>query len=134
MKSILFFVLSLVSSVAMADGFRCTGGEYRVQFYNQVDPNAGTRNPAVLVVAQRNVGTLAVVQGDDLQKVNTPKTVAYGGRVNSRINGHYMAVTFQVNKQPVQGNVHHAQLRMNFDGKRIERLLTCERYVKHPKN
>jgi hypothetical protein len=134
MKYIVVSLLSLVSSVAMADGFRCQGEGYRVKQYNQVQPEEGTRNPAVLVVSHQDAGTLATLEGDEIQKTITEDTVIYEGKTNSKLDGRFMYVKLEVAKKakltgPLAGK-HLAELTVNADGSSDTALLACKRYRK----
>src|SRR4051812_5891296 len=101
MKALIISVLVLVSSNSFASGFVCSGQGYSVKLYNQVQPNLGTKNPAVLIVSSENAGTLAVLKGDEIVKSNGNTTVSYSGLINGKQNGRFMSVDLQVVKQPV---------------------------------
>ena len=135
MKLFIVTVLSLVSSVAMADGFRCQGNDFRVKMYNETQPERGTRNPAVLVVYERGIGTVAVVDGSDIEKTNGEDTVTYEGQVNGKLDGRFTYVKLSIEKQARQdgafAGLHVAKLQLNADKERRVQTLACSRYVKH---
>ena len=134
MKYIVISILSLVSSVAMADGFRCQGEGYRAKQYNKVQPAEGTRNPAVLVVSHEDVGTLATLEGEDIQKSITEDTVIYEGQTNSSVDGRFVHVKLEIAKKPKltgpYAGKHLAELTLNADGESKNALLACKRYRK----
>ena len=134
MKFVLISILSLVSTIAMADGFRCQGSDFRVKLFNQVQPELGTRNPAVLVVSERGVGTIATLQGDEINKLNSPNTVIYHGQGNGYQNGRFVFVRLEVNKTAEEGGIyagyHLATLEVNADNASRVATLACNRYLK----
>lgn len=58
MKNV-FLGLVLVSSAALADGFKCESldSSLLVKVYNHTQPEAGTRNAAVMILSDANVGS-----------------------------------------------------------------------------
>ncbi|MBI3558648.1 MAG: hypothetical protein HY074_20465 [Deltaproteobacteria bacterium] len=136
MKLVIVTALTLVSSisVAMADGFRCQNNTLRAKLFNETQPGRGTRNPAVLVVSERDVGTLATLEGDEIVKTNGEFVVTYEGQANSRQNGRFVAVKLEIEKQAEKDGIfaglHLAKLLVNADGENREATLTCERYLK----
>ncbi|MBI3544951.1 MAG: hypothetical protein HY075_16890, partial [Deltaproteobacteria bacterium] len=122
--------LSLVSSVAMADGFRCQGQDFRVKLFNETQPGRGTRNPAVLVVSERSIGTLATLEGEEITKTNRSTTVVYEGQTNGRQDGRFVAVKLVVAKTADTDGTHLARLTVNADGQSRSETLSCERYLK----
>ena len=135
MKSILSVVLLLVSSVAMADGFRCQGSDFRVKLFNEVQPDKGTRNPAVLTVYEKGIGTLVTLRAGEIEKTLDTKSVSYSGKTNSRVDGRYVSVRLEVEKKAQSEGVfaalHLARLTLNAAGESREVFLSCERYLKH---
>ncbi len=134
MKLFIVIALTLVSSVAMADGYRCQNNTFRAKVYNETQPERGTRNPAVLIVSQRNVGTVATLEGDEIVKTNGEFSVTYEGQTNSRQDGRFVAVKLEVEKQAeiesAFAGLFTARLLVNADGRSRESILTCEHYVK----
>ena len=135
MKALVISVLVLVSSNSFASGFKCSGQGYNVKLYNQVQPQLGTKNPAILVVSSEQAGTIAVIQGSDLDKAIGASTVSYSGMANGKANGHFMHVELQVVKQPVANGPfagqHFALLTLNADNGNIQAKLACEVYLKN---
>lgn len=134
MKLVIITALSLVSSVAMADGFRCQGGDFRVKLYNETQPERGTRNPAVLIVSERSIGTVAKLDGADIEKTNKVGSVVYEGKANSKRDGRFVYVKFQVLKRAevegVYAGQHLARLTLNQNGYSRLQTLACDRYLK----
>ena len=137
MKFILITALSLVSSAAMADGFRCQGEGFRAKLYNEVQPERGTRNPAVLIVSQRNAGTIATLEGDEIEKTVTDHAVAYEGKTNGKVDGRFVYVKLEVAKRARQtgplAGLHSARLTVNQDGASALASMVCDRYLKQPR-
>jgi hypothetical protein len=90
---------SFVSTSAFADGFVCTSGDLKVKVYNQTNPNAGTRNAAVMILSDESVQ-----QGNKtIAKFTAPQTLSndaasYTAKVdlrygNSNRAGEYIAGT-----------------------------------------
>lgn len=134
MKLFIITALSLVSSVAMADGFRCANDDFRVKLYNEVQPENGTRNPAVLVVSEKGVGTIATLDGSEIEKTITETSVIYKGTTNSKLDGRYVSVKLSVRKTPsayakYEGQ-HHGVLTINADGETVKQSVLCARYKK----
>lgn len=134
MKFVLISFLSLLSSVAMADGFRCQSSDFRVKLYNETQPERGTRNPAVLVVFEKGVGTLATLKGEEILKTNDEEFVTYEGQTNSRVDGRFVGVKFEIKKFPEESGINEgffkALLTVNADNATREQTLVCERYLK----
>lgn len=59
MKSLLVASLMVLSSVAMADGFKCEqlDSGLNIKVFNKTDASAGTRNAAVMVLSDSNIGS-----------------------------------------------------------------------------
>lgn len=124
-------MFSLVSSVAMADGFRCSGEGFRVKMYNQVQPDLGTKNPAVLVVFEKGTGTLASLYGDEIEAEYSSETVMYAGQTNGKLDGRFVHVNLEIEKQPsVDAETHAARLIVAENGLRRIAHLACSRYIK----
>ena len=134
MKLLIITMLTLVSSVAMADGFRCQSADFRVKLYNQTRPEDGTRNPAVLVVSERDLGTIALLNGEEIVKTNGSDFVTYEGQVNGKQDGRFVSVKLAVAKQAEEEGVfagfHVAKLTVNANGETRTAILACERYLK----
>ena len=134
MKLFIVTALTFVSSVAMADGFRCQNNTFHAKLFNETQPGRGTRNPAVLVVSERDVGTLATLEGDEIVKTNGEFVVTYEGQTNSRQDGRFVGVKLEIEKQAEKGGLfaglHLAKLLVNADGVSREATLTCQPYRK----
>lgn len=137
MKYALMFVLSLTSSVAMADGFRCQGDGFRAKLYNEVQPERGTRNPAVLIVSQRDEGTIVKLEGDEIEKTITERSVSYEGKTNGYQDGRFVFTKLQVAKRPrLMGplaGTYLGVLSVHADGEELAVRLVCDRYLKTPR-
>jgi len=87
-------VLSLSTSAAFADGFRCTtnDGELNVAVYNKVMPAEGTRNAAVMIVSNPNLpaGEQMIARFQAPATLSNQSTT-YTGRVDLRFNGFLAA-------------------------------------------
>lgn len=134
MKYFVVAMLSLVSSVAMADGFRCSGDGYRVKLYNEVNPKNGTKNPAVFVVYEKGVGTVATLFRDEISAEYGKEVVTYDGQTNGKLDGRFVYVKLEIEKQaqeqgPLAG-ARLAQLTVNADGESRIAELACTRYLK----
>lgn len=138
MKFVIVLALSLVSSVAMADGLRCAGDNFKVKLYNHVQPQNGTKNPAILAVSERGIGTVVVLHGLEIDKTNRALSVVYSGEQNSTRDGRFTSVRFAVRKMAIQdgpyAGAYAAALRVNANGESREETLVCVRYLKHPKD
>lgn len=134
MKLFLITVLSLVSSVAMADGFRCQGTDFRVKLYNETQPERGTRNPAVLVVYERGVGTVATLMRDEITKTSGDESYVYEGQTNGRKDGRFVSVTLEISKtaetEGAYAGLHVGTLTVNANGHSRTGSVACERYLK----
>ena len=135
MKNLLIVAALLVSSTSFASGFVCSGQGYRVKMYNQVQPQLGTKNPAVLVVSHAQAGTLAVLSADEIVKTNKVHSVVYSGQTNARTNGHFVFVQLEVVKQPIREGEsmgqHVARFAMNADGRSVAATMVCQPYLKN---
>jgi hypothetical protein len=135
MKLFLIALFTLVSSVAMADGFRCQNdGGLRVKLFNEIQPERGTRNPAILIVSERARGTLATLEGTEIEKTIDEASVTYEGQTNGTRDGRFVYVKLEVSKKAeTDGDVagmHRAVLTVNADNSSRSDLVYCERYRK----
>jgi len=90
-KSILFIsaVISMASSVAMADGFVCrTEGGLTVRAYNNVAPSAGTRNAAVMILSDDSIqyGRKTIARFTDVNGTVSNSGASYEANVDLRFN------------------------------------------------
>lgn len=134
MKLFVVVMLSLVSSVAMADGFRCSGDGYRVKLYNEVQPERGTKNPAVFVVYEKGVGTVATLYSKEINADYSEEVVTYDGQTNGKLDGRFVYVKLEIEKQKQEtgalAGAHLARLTVNADGDSRVAELACMRYTK----
>jgi hypothetical protein len=135
--ALLFVTLSL-SPLAMADGFRCIGNGYRVKMYNEVKPHRGTRNPAILVVSEEHMGTLATLINNDINKTIHESTVSYEGVAHAARDGRFVYVKLEIGKHVVKKDDegtrwHDAALTLTMNGETRNEELSCARYYKHPR-
>lgn len=91
MKSILTGLLVvLATSVSFADGFICESAEtgLKVQAYNQVQPQEGTRNAAVLILSDMNVsgGQKTIARFQSANGTLWNESALYTANVDHRFN------------------------------------------------
>lgn len=138
-RAFLFLGLVTASFPAFADGFRCVGDNFKVQFYNHTDPRNGTKNPAALIVyARKNLGTIASLHGEQIHKKVRAQKVRFEGIDNHDLNGRFIAIRFEVNKKraeegPYKG-LHAATLALTQDKNTATEVVYCKRYLKNAKN
>ncbi len=135
MKYVAIVLMSLVSSVAMADGYRCEGQGYRVKMYNNVHRELGTRNAAVLIVSSDSEGTIAVLKpGTDLTKINHRDTWEFEGLTHEVSNGQFAYTSLIVDKEAkgpgALADIFDARLILNADKQREVIRLECVKYRK----
>lgn len=138
MKNFLFIVVAVfaVGSQAFASGFACADDSgNRVKIYNHLNPEDGTRLPAVFVLSNKNIGTLLVAKGEQISKRNHTEVVQYAVRGNALLGVDYVVVQIQFKEgrqvlakgATVPGNLILAKQ----DGRRSVTKLRCQRYTKH---
>jgi hypothetical protein len=142
MKISLIFLFSVLPTSLYADGYRCTGENFNARLYNYVNRAEGTKNPAVLIASEnleeKGNHTIARLEGDEIEKVLSLKTVAFEGQVNSSQTGRFVFVRLEVNKRPyavlhTRSNfkeLYHANLIVNRDGASTHEEMLCTRYRK----
>lgn len=93
MKTKMMLILATIaaSSNAMADGFRCQtteGMALNIQIYNHVQPANGTRNAAVIVIADPSIqqGNKTVARFEDVDGLLSNKGAKYIASVDLRHN------------------------------------------------
>lgn len=84
----LIIALALLSTSAYADGFKCQTitEDLNIKVFNQVQPELGTRNPAVMVLSNPavNVGRKAIAVLRAPKTLTTDAGMKYVGRVDLR--------------------------------------------------
>lgn len=154
MKNLIVIAATLISTSVLADGFRCeTKDGLKIKVYNQTNPAMGTRNPAVMVLSDRDVATSGL---KTVAVLEAPKTLTsaegtqYVGRVdlrfkNSNRKGEYLlgtrlgyikTITLDVDfsfANPVAfGSQVNALVKVaKRNGKKYSVDATCERYLKN---
>ena len=123
-------LVTLSSTAALASGFICDGGGYRVKLFNEVRPELGTQNPAVLIVSSEGVGTIARIVEANITKEYEEGDVVYSGHTNHYSNGRFVSVRVAINKQVDSLGYHQAKLELNADNGNWTAPLTCTEYVK----
>lgn len=153
MKSFLIIAALITGQVAAADGFKCiTESGLKVQAYNHTNPNAGTRNAAVLVVSDANVGggnktiasfnaTKGVLASQDLTyTAKVDLRMAESNRKGENIGGTKLGQLSYIKldvdftySQPVADGTRVAGLLtlVKRDGTRLYQDATCTRYLKN---
>jgi len=133
MKFLVLAVVTLASSLSLASGYVCEGQGYRVKMYNEVQPSLGTKNPAVLVVSSAN-GTIARLQGTEIEKDTTNDTTIFQGSNNAVDTGRFLSVQLEVVKQASTSGdfagTHFAILTVNADGGTWTAKMACSEYLK----
>lgn len=129
-NKLLIGLMALVSAGSFASGFKCEGDQYSVKLFNKtVD---GTRIPAVMVVSEKEHGTLFRASGSEIRKVNRINSVQY--IVNMDEDKYILQVAFKEGKETLEeGESVDGQLIMileDGDSKVVEPL-ECVRYLKN---
>jgi hypothetical protein len=157
-KLILSTIVSLLSTMAFADGFNCStkSDDLNISVYNMVNPTDGTRSPSVMVVSDPAVSTgrktiAKFLANDGL--LSTPHLaddrLTYVGKVDLRYNnsgrtgelilGTHLGevdtvrldVSFVYGDNLVDNQVVDALVILTKrDGERIIRQANCARYLK----
>ncbi len=155
MKSlILALTINLFCGAALADGFVCSDSEgtIEVKVYNHNKPELGTRNAAIMILADPRVSegrkTIAAFKGANGVLTNNASTyISYvdmrledssrGGELIAGTKLGYLysivlAVNFSYNV-PVQHGAKMAGelILVKQDGEKIYLDLECTRYLKH---
>lgn len=154
MKNVIIALLisTLVSVTAFADGFRCESLDLTVTAYNQVQPELGTRNAAVMVVSDPNVQsdrkTIAVFKRSNSTLKNS--SASYTGKVDHRYTGLsrrgesilstklgqlayiQLFVDFKYGENLLNGEEARGVLSLiKRDNSRIYHEMVCKRYLKN---
>lgn len=135
MKTLFISAVLLASATSLASGFVCTGEHFNAKMYNQVQPSQGTKNPAVLVVSQAKVGTIAVLNSTEISKLNKQYTVVYSGQTNAKASGRFIYVELVIAKATITGGAgagqHAARLTVNADNRNYTEGMVCSAYLKN---
>jgi hypothetical protein len=153
MKKMIIAISVLVGALAHADGFKCiTESGLNIKVYNHIDPSKGTRNAAVMVVSDANVGlgnkTIATFYAD--KGVLTSRVLTYVAKVDLRVSESnrageliggtklgYLAriilnVDFSYSSPLFDGEKTSATLLLQKrDGKQAVESAICTRYLKN---
>lgn len=150
----LVVMMSLISAPAFADGFYCENLEanIRVKAYNQVAPEHGTRNSAVMVLSNPAVsgGRKTIATFEEADGLLTNSGSHYIGHVDMRFNnsargGELLAGTKLGEVKDVVLDVEFSYAQPVDDEAELAGVLTlekrngdvitvdllCERYLKH---
>jgi hypothetical protein len=131
-KLVLACVVGLSTS-AFASGFRCTSSEgYRVQIYNHVNPENGTRVPAALVLSHDEAGTLLSAKGAQISKRNLSNVVQYSAKGTSAgLSAVIVQVAFKEGRETLaEGERAYGTLILASGSGRETSRLVCTRYKK----
>lgn len=153
--SFVFVMMALVSSgVARADGWVCgtTDSELKIQVYNHVDADRGTRNAAVMVISDKSVRggnkTIASFSDAEGSLTNSGATylarvdrhIAEGGRVGEYIGGTRLGyvrtvlldVYFNYGRPVRDGLLVNGKLVLEkLNGQTVTKHVGCARYLKN---
>lgn len=133
MKTAIILGLAMAfSGTVFASGFKCESADgLNVKLFNHVDPNTGTRIPAVLVISYEQ-GTLLVRRQYEIKKINRRNTVQYV--VNGRgldANTAILQIRFKEGREVLaEGERAEGQLILVDYGDKQVIALDCERYLK----
>ena len=136
MKFFIASVITLASIQSFASGYLCEGVDsenhtYRVKLYNEVDPGAGTKNPAALIVSTPTVGTIATVKGQDIAKINGERAVTFSGISHDYHTGRYVSVQLVIAKAAQAGGKNHfGRLSLAADHVQVDAKLSCAYVLK----
>ena len=157
MKVIAIFsalALATISASAYADGFKCetTDGTLNVKIYNNVEPQAGTRVGAVMIVSDPSVssGRKTIARFTDTNGVLESRGSRYEANVDLRFSdsarkgenilgtklGQLDMIIADIDfsyAAPVEANeeVGGRLILVKRNGDRIKADLTCARYLKN---
>ena len=153
-KILMILTICAASTQAFADGFRClsTDGNLKVAIYNQIQPDLGTRNAAMMVLSdprvqsdRKTIATFSAKTG----LLNSDELV-YTAKVDLRFKGsnrkgEYLAGTrlgeiatiavhpgFSYSTPVRHGDDLNAWMRIDKrNGDVIVQILECTRYLKN---
>ena len=130
MKILFVILISVVSSFAVASGYKCEGINYNAKLFNEVQPSAGTKNPAILVVSSPALGTVFTLEGAEISKDTTVDTIIYSGQGHLKANGEFAYAELVIQKTANDEGVHYATLTMNAGNTSRESVIWCTDYLK----
>ena len=153
MKSLFFTATVLLGSFAQADGFKCISESgLNIKVYNETDANLGTRNAAVMVLSDANVGfgnkTIATFKA--AKNVLVTDALTYTAKVDLRVSesnrkgeliggtklGYLssvqLTVGFSYSNPVAEGTKMPATLVLQKrDGQKLLEDVVCTRYLKN---
>lgn len=132
--TIVAVIAGLFGAPAFASGFRCESRDgVNVKVYNHINPQDGTRVPAVFVVSTDAKGTILVAKGKEISKKLLTRVTQYS--VESRKAGLEHVILqvyfkegrdYLAKNERVKGNLIYGAA-----GVRQVKPLVCSRYLKH---
>jgi hypothetical protein len=155
MKNIIASLIVIAASAtAQADGWVCTSDEssLNVKIYNQSQPELGTRNAAVLILSDANIGggRKTIAKFDAAESLVAQYGSTYTGKVDLRFNNTgrkgeliggtklgelalvHVLVDFSYLAPLEHGEETSAELVLvKRDGEELSETLTCARYLKN---
>jgi hypothetical protein len=152
-KLLLTIAMVLVANSAKADGFLCEtmDGALKVKAFNEVQPEEGTRNPAIMILSDANVqaGRKTIATFESSQTLGG-SSVHYVAKVDLRYNnsntkGEYLLGTRLGELKKIVLDVDFTYAQPVRRGQEVEGLITatkrngevieqevvCERYLKN---
>lgn len=154
MKTLLLAIVTLTSTTAFADGFKCDANResLAVKVFNHTDPSEGTRNASVMVLSDTgvNYGNKTIARFTDLNSTLTNKAALYIAKVDLRYSDSerkgeliggtklgYLAkvilnVDFTYSNPAHSGAILPATLSLvKRNGDVIDIDMSCKRYLKN---
>lgn len=153
MKALLISIALLSGTIAQADGFKCiTESGLNIKVYNHTQPASGTRNAAIMVVSDANVGlgNKTIASFSDVKNTLSSKSATYTAKVDLRVLesnrkgeliggtklGYLAALVLDVHFSYAAPLAHSekttAQLMLvKRDGQKLIEEAVCTRYLKN---
>ncbi len=153
MKALVISIALLAGTIAHADGFKCiTESGLNIQVYNHTQAASGTRNAAIMVVSDANVGrgNKTIASFSDVKNTLSSKSATYIANVDLRVSesnrkgeliggtklGYLSALVLEVNFSYVAplayGDKTSALLTLvKRDGQKLVEDVVCTRYLKN---
>lgn len=132
-KLLSLVILGVVATSAFGSGFKCESDAYNVKLFNHVNPDSGTRVPAVMVISSPEHGSLLVSEGDAIRKHNRRNTVQYVVEGNSQLGADMaiLQIRFKEGRETLEeGETAPGQLILVIGDDRDVFQLRCEWYLK----
>lgn len=86
-------IMGVLTTSAFGSGFKCQSEDgYAVKLFNHVQPEDGTRVPAVLIVSHEEEGTLLRANGEEIRKTAVGRNTIYSTDGNSAIGAENVAL------------------------------------------